>query len=204
MADVLPEKQLQIESVSERKVNENPIIQEVIQRPHNDGVPDPRLIPYELFSRAYRHALIKITQNQYMGYGDPRGMIELRQALQQMLSMERFMNVAEDEICVVRGSQMGIFLASRALPNRQGVIVVEELYYPSAFKAFQSNGFQVVTVKLDGQGIVIEDLERILKRTFCRCHLYNATSSISHNSYHANESSSSTLRAFKKMGVLHY
>ncbi|MFI7902746.1 PLP-dependent aminotransferase family protein, partial [Acinetobacter baumannii] len=163
VADVLPEKKPQIEPRADRKVSDKPIIQQVAQRPHNDGVPDPRLIPYELFSRAYRHALIKITQNQYMGYGDPRGMAELRQALKQMLSMERFMNVAEDEICVVRGSQMGIFLASRALPNRQGVIVVEELYYPSAFKAFQSNGFQVVSVKLDEQGIVIEDLERILK-----------------------------------------
>ena len=163
VADVLPEKKPQIEPRADRKVSDKPIIQQVAQRPHNDGVPDPRLIPYELFSRAYRHALIKITQNQYMGYGDPRGMAELRQALKQMLSMERFMNVAEDEICVVRGSQMGIFLASRALPNRQGVIVVEELYYPSAFKAFQSNGFQVVSVKLDDQGIVIEDLERILK-----------------------------------------
>lgn len=163
VADILPEKQLKIESVNERKVNDRPTIQEVTLYPHNDGVPDPRLIPYELFSRAYRHALIKITQNQYMGYGNPQGMIELRQALQKMLSMERFMSVAEDEICIVRGSQMGIFLASRALPNRQGVIVVEELYYPSAFKAFQSNGFQVVSVKLDEQGIVIEDLERILK-----------------------------------------
>lgn len=163
VADILPEKQLQIESVNERKVNDRPTIQEATLYPHNDGVPDPRLIPYELFSRAYRHALIKITQNQYMGYGNPQGMIELRQALQKMLSMERFMSVAEDEICIVRGSQMGIFLASRALPNRQGVIVVEELYYPSAFKAFQSNGFQVVSVKLDEQGIVIEDLERILQ-----------------------------------------
>jgi len=163
VADLLPEKQLKIESVNERKIIDKPTIQEVTLYPHNDGVPDPRLIPYELFSRAYRHALIKITQNQYMGYGDPRGMIELRQALQKMLSMERFMSVAEDEICIVRGSQMGIFLASRALPNRQGVIVVEELYYPSAFKAFQSNGFQVVSVKLDEQGIVIEDLEWILQ-----------------------------------------
>ncbi|SEO74710.1 MocR-like pyridoxine biosynthesis transcription factor PdxR [Acinetobacter sp. yr461] len=163
VADILPEKQLKIESVNERKVNDRPTIQEVTLYPHNDGVPDPRLIPYELFSRAYRHALIKITQNQYMGYGNPQGMIELRQALQKMLSMERFMSVAEDEICIVRGSQMGIFLASRALPNRQGVIVVEELYYPSAFKAFQSNGFQVVSVKLDEQGIVIEDLEWILQ-----------------------------------------
>lgn len=163
VADILPEKQLKIEPVNERKVNDKPTIQEVALYPHNDGVPDPRLIPYELFSRAYRHALIKITQNQYMGYGNPQGMIELRQALQKMLSMERFMSVAENEICIVRGSQMGIFLASRALPNRQGVIVVEELYYPSAFKAFQSNGFQVVSVKLDEQGIVIEDLERILQ-----------------------------------------
>lgn len=163
VADVLPEKKLQIKSGSVRKVSDKPIIQQVAQQPHNDGVPDPRLIPYELFSRAYRHALIKITKNQYMGYGDPRGMTELRLALQQMLSMERFMSVADDEICIVRGSQMGIFLASRVLPNRQGVIVVEELYYPSAFKAFQSNGFQVVSVKLDEQGIAIDDMERILQ-----------------------------------------
>lgn len=163
VADILPESSIEIEPAFEQIEQEKSLIQRTAVYPHNDGVPDPRLIPYELFSRAYRHALIKITQNQYMGYGDPRGMIELRQALRQMLSMERFMNVAEDEICIVRGSQMGIFLASRALPNRQGVIVVEELYYPSAFKAFQSNGFQVVSVKLDEQGIVIEDLERILK-----------------------------------------
>lgn len=163
VADVLPEKKFQIKSGSVRKVSDKSIIQQVAQQPHNDGVPDPRLIPYELFSRAYRHALIKITQNQYMGYGDPRGMAELRLALQQMLSMERFMNIADDEICIVRGSQMGIFLASRALSNRQGVIVVEELYYPSAFKAFQSNSFQVVSVKLDEQGIVIDDMERILQ-----------------------------------------
>ncbi|MDQ9037927.1 PLP-dependent aminotransferase family protein [Acinetobacter seifertii] len=163
VADILPESSIEIEPAFEQIEQEKSLIQSTAVYPHNDGVPDPRLIPYELFSRAYRHALIKITQNQYMGYGDPRGMIELRQALQQMLSMERFMNVAEDEICIVRGSQMGIFLASRALPNRQGVIVVEELYYPSAFKAFQSNGFQVVSIKLDEQGIVIEDLERILK-----------------------------------------
>jgi Transcriptional regulators containing a DNA-binding HTH domain and an aminotransferase domain (MocR family) and their eukaryotic orthologs len=163
VADILPESSIEIEPAFEQIEQEKSLIQSTAVYPHNDGVPDPRLIPYELFSRAYRHALIKITQNQYMGYGDPRGMIELRQALQQMLSMERFMNVAEDEICIVRGSQMGIFLASRALPNRQGVIIVEELYYPSAVKAFQSNGFQVVSVKLDEQGIIIEDLERILK-----------------------------------------
>jgi len=178
VADILPESSIEIEPAFEQIEQEKSLIQSTAVYPHNDGVPDPRLIPYELFSRAYRHALIKITQNQYMGYGDPRGMIELRQALRQMLSMERFMNVAEDEICIVRGSQMGIFLASRALPSRQGVIVVEELYYPSAVKAFQSNGFQVVAVKLDEQGIIIEDLERILKE-----HLVAAIYTTPHHQY---------------------
>ena len=155
------------------------------------------------FRGTYRHALIKITQNQYMGYGDPRGMAELRQALKQMLSMERFMNVAEDEICVVRGSQMGIFLASRALPNRQGVIVVEELYYPSAFKAFQSNGFQVVSVKLDDQGIVIEDLERILKE-----HSVAAIYTTPHHQYPTTVTMTMSRRLqlleLSKNGVFHY
>ena len=50
VADVLPEKP-QIEPRADRKVSDKPIIQQVAQRPHNDGVPDPRLIPYELFSR---------------------------------------------------------------------------------------------------------------------------------------------------------
>ena len=44
-------KKPQIEPRADRKViiNEKPIIQEVIQRPHNDGVPDPRLIPMNYF-----------------------------------------------------------------------------------------------------------------------------------------------------------
>lgn len=129
----------------------------------NDGVPDTRLIPYELFSRAYRQALIKVTQNQYMGYGDPQGTLEFRLALQQMLSMERFMSVSIANIAVVRGSQMGIFLASRALPKKQGVIVVEELCYPPALKAFNSNGYEVIRVKLDDHGLVTDHLEQILK-----------------------------------------
>ena len=108
----------------------------------NDGIPDTRLIPYELFSRAYRHALIKVTRQQIMGYGDPQGALELRQALLNMLSMERFIQTTIQHICVVRGSQMGIFLAARVLakPQVQGqVIVVEQWSYPPAVETYLSN-----------------------------------------------------------------
>ncbi|KAA8731458.1 PLP-dependent aminotransferase family protein [Acinetobacter qingfengensis] len=132
----------------------------------NDGIPDTRLIPYELFSRAYRHALIQATRHQSMGYGDPQGSIELRQALLNMLSMERFIQTQIEQICVVRGSQMGIFLAARILAKqRQGeVIVVEEWSYPPAVETFLSHHFQIIRVGLDQYGLDTENLMEIITK----------------------------------------
>ena len=131
----------------------------------NDGVPDNRLIPYELFSRAYRHALIQVTRHQIMGYGDPKGSPELRQALLHMLSMERFIQASAENICVVRGSQMGIFLAARVLARHQpqrSVIVVEQWAYPPAVETFLSNHYQIIRVRLDRHGLDTEHLTEIL------------------------------------------
>ena len=132
----------------------------------NDGVPDTRLIPYELFSRAYRHALIKVTRQQIMGYGDPQGCLELRQALLNMLSMERFIQTTLEHICVVRGSQMGIFLAARVLAKSQlqrQVIVVEQWSYPPAVETSLSNHFQIIHVRLDQHGLDTDHLVKILE-----------------------------------------
>ncbi|WP_151869735.1 PLP-dependent aminotransferase family protein [Acinetobacter sp. TUM15509] len=133
----------------------------------NDGIPDTRLIPYELFSRAYRHALIQVTRSQIMGYGDPQGSIEFRQALQQMLSMERFIKTTIDNIGVVRGSQMGIFLAARVLakyPSPRKVIVVEQWSYPPAIETFLSHHYHIVRGRLDQYGLDIEHLEQLLEK----------------------------------------
>lgn len=131
----------------------------------NDGVPDNRLIPYELFSRAYRHALIQVTRHQTMGYGDPQGSLELRQALLEMLSMERFIQTSMENICVVRGSQMGIFLAARVLAQHQPqrhIIVVEQWAYPPAVETFLSNHYQIIRVRLDKHGLDTDHLTEIL------------------------------------------
>lgn len=145
-------------------IKDSPITEEVIK---NDGIPDTRLIPYELFSRAYRHALIRVTQQQVMGYGDPQGSFELRQALLNMLSMERFIQTSIQQICVVRGSQMGIFLAARVLSRQkseQQIIVVEEWSYPPAVETFISTYFKVIRVRVDQHGLDTEHLMEILQK----------------------------------------
>ena len=129
----------------------------------NDGIPDARLIPYELLSRAYRRALVQSSRGACMGYGDPRGSLELRRSIQKMLTMDRFMNVSTEQVCIVRGSQMGIYLASRILNPDKGVIVLEKFCYPPAMAAFESNGFTVIRCELDHQGIDTDALQSILE-----------------------------------------
>ncbi len=128
----------------------------------NDGTPDSRLIPYELLARTYRRVCIDLSRNSRLGYGDPKGSVELRQSVAKMLSGDRFMNCAAEQVCIVRGSQMGIYLASRILDPRKGAIVMEELCYLPARAAFESNGFKVLKCRLDDQGLDIDHLRELL------------------------------------------
>ncbi|NRA21165.1 MAG: PLP-dependent aminotransferase family protein [Oceanospirillaceae bacterium] len=128
----------------------------------NDGIPDTRLIPYKILARAYRRACISLSRHSNLGYGDPRGAKVLRDSIQKMLSGDRFMNCSTEQICIVRGSQMGIYLASRVLDPKRGAIVVEELCYAPAKAAFESNGFKILTCKLDHQGLNIIALQKLL------------------------------------------
>ena len=130
----------------------------------NDGIPDTRLIPFETISKAFRHALIEPIRTNKLGYSDPRGMLSLRHALSEMLNMERGLNVDIDNICIARGSQMGIFLAARVLAKPNAYVVVENLSYPPAREAFRSCGAKILTVGLDQNGINVDELEVLCKK----------------------------------------
>jgi GntR family transcriptional regulator/MocR family aminotransferase len=130
----------------------------------NDGIPDTRLIPFETISKAFRHALIEPIRSNKLGYGDPKGMMNLRHALTEMLNMERGLSVDIDNICIARGSQMGIFLAARVLAKPNEYVVVENLSYPPAREAFRSCGAKILTVGLDQHGINVNELEALCKQ----------------------------------------
>lgn len=130
----------------------------------NDGIPDTRLIPFEILSRAFRHALVDSSRANRLGYDDPRGIRMLRQAIADMLNMERGLNTSLDNTCIVRGSQMGIFLAARILTQPGDYIVVEHLSYPPAREAFRSCGAKILSVGLDEHGLDVDALEDLCKK----------------------------------------
>lgn len=130
----------------------------------NDGIPDSRLIPFESLSKAFRHALIAPIRSNKLGYGDPRGALALRVAIAEMVNMERGLNVEIDNICIARGSQMGIFLAARTLVKRGDYVVVENLSYPPAREAFRSCGANILSVNVDEDGIDVVALEALCQK----------------------------------------
>ena len=127
----------------------------------NDGIPDSRLIPFEIISRAFRHALIGTARSSRLGYSNPLGTDELRSAIASMLNMERGLHVSADNICVVRGSQMGIFLTAKVLIQPGDTVVMERLSYQPARLAFQACGAEVINVETDEHGMNIDQLDHI-------------------------------------------
>jgi GntR family transcriptional regulator/MocR family aminotransferase len=135
----------------------------------DEGSPDGRLFPADVLTRAYRTAIARASQENRLLYGDPRGSLLLREALANMLRTERGVMAEADNICVTRGSQMGLHLVARALVQPGDVVLVEALTYQPAITLFRDCGATVVPVALDHQGVCVEDVERL-----CRSHRVRA------------------------------
>ncbi len=110
----------------------------------DDGAPDTRLLPVDHLARAWRHALVGGSRQNNLGYGDPRGGLPLRRAVSFMLNSERGLTTTTDNICITRGSQMGIYVAARVLVRPGDTVVLEELSYPPAREAFRAAGAEVL------------------------------------------------------------
>jgi len=135
----------------------------------DDGAPDTRLVPVNELARAYRRSLLNMSRTNSLGYGDPRGRLELRLATSEMLNSDRGLDTNENMVCLTRGSQMAIFLAARVLTRPGDVAVMESLSYPPAKEAFSANNVDVATVPVDQQGIDIDILENVCRKKRVKC-----------------------------------
>jgi GntR family transcriptional regulator/MocR family aminotransferase len=130
----------------------------------DDGSPDTRIAPMLELGRAYRSALVAAGRSNRLGYGDPKGSLRLRRALSTMLNLDRGLSTTPEGVCIVRGSQMGIYLAARVFSGPGDAVVMEQLSYPPAREAFRAAGAEVVAVGLDANGLRLDELEAACRR----------------------------------------
>ncbi|MGZ4339931.1 MAG: MocR-like pyridoxine biosynthesis transcription factor PdxR [Gaiellaceae bacterium] len=122
------------------------------RRPQFDlrpGVPDLAAFPREAWLAATRRALREAPFDA-LGYGDPRGRIELRRALAEYLARARGVAASPDRILVCSGLVQGLSLIRAALA---GPWAVEEYGH-----AAHRRGLDAVPLRVDDEGAVVSEL----------------------------------------------
>lgn len=130
----------------------------------DDGFPDVRLTPIDELMREYRSIARKSHGKIFLRYGSSQGSEHLRNAISSYLANTRGVAAAPDNILITKGSQMGIYLASRLLLGPAAHIAVGLSNYRLADDTFIHTGARLIRVPVDDHGMDIDHLERILQR----------------------------------------
>ena len=127
----------------------------------NDGFPDTRLLPFLEFTRAYRKLFNRAAQWKTLGYNSPTGYHKFRRSIASMLRQSRSLAIEENEVCIVRGSQMALYLVAHSVLKRGDHVAIESPGYGNAYKAFAAAGLEVHPVEVDAEGINTQQLEQL-------------------------------------------
>ena len=124
------------------------------------GVPDLSAFPRQAWLRAERTALAR-TPDAALGYGDPRGTVELRTALAAWLARSRGVRADPSAIMVVGGVAQGLALLAQVLVQR-GVHTVgyEDPGSRGTRDQLQRWGLQLAPVPVDDLGLDVDALAR--------------------------------------------
>ncbi|RAJ08222.1 GntR family transcriptional regulator/MocR family aminotransferase [Chitinophaga skermanii] len=133
-----------------------------IQKAHtivfDDGHPDSKIAPINELARAYRQIFSRKARWKVMDYACELGSMEFRKAIAQMLNHQRGMQINESQVCITRGSQMATYLAAQCLLEKGDAVMIETPGYKPAWAAFEKAGAELLPVRVDGDGLVIDDI----------------------------------------------
>lgn len=146
----------------------------------NDGVSDSRLTPIDEISRIYRRICSRKTIFNHLSYGTTYGNDRLREVLVDYLNTTRGLQSTKANVLITRGSQMGIWLSSQLLLNKEDVIVVGNTNYESADLSFLQQQAKLERISVDEDGLVTDELERLclqhqIKAVYVTSHHHHPT-----------------------------
>jgi len=130
----------------------------------DDGSPDSTIAPVAALARAYRQLFNRNARWQLMGYGNELGNMAFREAIAEMLNHQRGMQVNTPNICITRGSQMAMYLTAMVLFKKGDYVLVENPGYKPAWKAFENAGAKLLPVRVDEDGMLVQDVVKYLKK----------------------------------------
>jgi GntR family transcriptional regulator / MocR family aminotransferase len=130
-------------------------------RPQYDlraGSPDTAAFPRAAWLAATRRALTAAPA-EALGYTDPQGRPELRQALAGYLARARGVRLTPDRIVICSGFTQGLGLICQVLRSRDAKTLAMEVHgQPRHRDIAAAAGLSTITVPVDGHGAMVDEL----------------------------------------------
>jgi GntR family transcriptional regulator / MocR family aminotransferase len=124
------------------------------------GVPDQRALDWATWRRLSSRALRRLARESAV-YPPPNGQPALRQAIAQHLSFARAVSCDAGDVVVTSGAQQAFDLIARhVVTPGKTVVAVEDPGYPPAWAAFRAAGATLVPVRVDGEGLIVDEVPR--------------------------------------------
>ena len=130
----------------------------------DDGISDVRLTPLQDIARTYRRISNRKSALEALTYGSIMGNMKLREILANYLNTTRGLQCNAENVLITRGSQMGIFLASRLLLKEGDKVVVGQTNYIAADVSFLNRKANLLRVPVDQDGLQVDEIEKLCKR----------------------------------------
>ncbi len=154
--------------ISERMAGMNPsAIREMLKTAGPDtiafsaGNPSPELFPAkelaELASETFLNESAAALQ-----YGITEGWEPLRRAVKKRMKEKYSIGGEGDDLIIVSGGQQGIDLCAKCLVNEGEVVIAESPSFIGALNDFRSQNTRLVGVPMDGDGMIVDELEKVL------------------------------------------
>jgi len=151
----------------------------------NDGTPDLRLTSFEDISRFYSANIKRKSNRRKMGYYNSEGSEYFKRQLSGYLKNSRGLNITAHNLLITRSTEMSLFIISRILLKPGDTVVVGNPGYFSANMIFQHTGASMQTVRVDDDGMDVQQLRSLCQRQRVRMvyitphHHYPTTASLS-------------------------
>ena len=116
--------------------------------------------PYSLWRRFTTEVLLSFDAQRINSYNDKQGELDLRIEIMKYLQEARAVSCTPDQIVLCCGTQYALDVICKLFSDDGRKLAMEEPGYNGARTVFVNNGFEIVPIPIQSDGISISDLER--------------------------------------------
>ncbi len=126
------------------------------------GLPAPATFPAGYLAEMAAH-LLREHSRVALQYGPTEGLPELKEQIIKFLREEEGIEVQPTNILITTASQQALDLVGRTFIDPQNPVLVELPSYIGGLQVFSSYGAQLIGVRADDDGLLVDDLEAKLQ-----------------------------------------